>query len=69
MAGRAALCERVVGRAEDAMRLDVVLSGWLGEPRARVQDRVARGQVTVDGVTVAKSRRLRAGERVVVAQP
>ena len=47
----------------------MVVAGWLDEPRARTQQRLAAGEVTVDGAVVAKSYRVRAGERVVVAAP
>lgn len=61
--------ERAVAPSEDGQRIDVVLAGWLSEPRARVQQRLAAGEVTVDGDAVAKSRRVRAGERILVASP
>lgn len=61
--------ERSVGPAEDGLRLDVVVAAWLEEPRGRAQQRVADGQVLVDGEPAAKSRRLQAGERVTVAAP
>lgn len=54
---------------DEGRRLDVVLSGWLGEPRARTQARLDAGEVCVDGRPVAKSHRLRAGERLTVAAP
>lgn len=61
--------ERVAGPAEDGLRLDVALAGWLDESRGRVQARVDAGEVTVDGTPVAKSHRLRAGQRVRVEPP
>lgn len=60
------ILERVVGAAEDGRRTDQVLCGWLDEPRARTQERLAEGEVLVDGRAVAKSHRLRAGERLAV---
>ena len=60
---------RVVADHEDALRADVVLAAWLDEPRAKAQERLAAGQVAVGSRLVAKSRRLRAGERVVVTPP
>jgi 23S rRNA pseudouridine1911/1915/1917 synthase len=59
--------ERVVSPFEDGQRIDVVLADWLAEPRAKVQQRLAVGDITVDGGAVGKSRRVRAGERVRVA--
>ena len=61
--------ERVVPPSEDGKRIDVVLAGWLSEPRVRTQQRLAAGEVTVDGASVAKSHRVRAGERVRVLAP
>ncbi|MGH8900243.1 MAG: RluA family pseudouridine synthase [Egibacteraceae bacterium] len=55
--------------SEDGQRIDVVLADWLSEPRARAQQRLAAGEVTIEGAPVAKSRRVRAGERVRVATP
>lgn len=63
------LLEREVDHGEDGWRADQALAGWLDEPRARAQARFDAGEVTVDGRPVAKSRRLRTGERVVVAAP
>lgn len=57
-------CEKVVSSSEDGQRIDLVLAGWLSEPRARVQQRLTAGEVAIDGDPVVKSRRLRAGERV-----
>lgn len=58
------LLDRVVGPADEGRRADVVLADWLAESRGRAQSRLQAGEVTVDGVTVAKSHRLRGGERV-----
>ena len=58
--------ERVVEAADDGARIDVLLARWLDEPRGRVQQRLEAGRVLVDGAAVAKSRRLKAGERVAV---
>jgi len=74
VAGRAVLgpdelLDRTVGPAEDGGRADQVLSGWLAEPRARTQERIADGQVHLDGAPVAKSRRVREGERLQVVAP
>jgi 23S rRNA pseudouridine1911/1915/1917 synthase len=57
----------VAGPAHEGERLDSALAAWLREPRARAQARLARGQVTVDGLPAPKSHRLRAGETVRVA--
>jgi 23S rRNA pseudouridine1911/1915/1917 synthase len=63
------LLERRAGSAEDGVRVDVALAGWLAEPRARAQERLVAREVTVDGEVAAKSRRLRAGDLVRVARP
>ena len=67
-----ALHAGVVGAAEDGQRADVVVAGWLGEPRGRTQKRLGAGEVRLDaedGPAVAKSQRLHAGQRVVVVRP
>jgi 23S rRNA pseudouridine1911/1915/1917 synthase len=61
------LLERTVAARDQGRRADVVLAEWLGEPRARSQERLAAGQVLVDGAPAGKSRRLQAGQRVTVA--
>jgi 23S rRNA pseudouridine1911/1915/1917 synthase len=48
------------------MRVDVVLAGWLDEPRGRVQERLDAGLVRVNGEPIAKSRRLQPGDRITV---
>lgn len=63
------LLQRVVSDDEDGRRADLVIAGWLNEPRARAQSRLAAGEVDVDGDPIGKSRRLRAGECVAVATP
>lgn len=50
-------------------RLDVLLAAALGIPRSRAAARIDAGEVRVDGVVVARSRRLRTGEAVEVADP
>ena len=60
--------DRVVGPDEDATRIDVLLAAWLEQPRGRVQSLIDAGLVEVDGVAVAKSRRVVAGARVIVAE-
>jgi 23S rRNA pseudouridine1911/1915/1917 synthase len=65
----AAPLDRIVAETEDGLRADVTLANWLAEPRARSQARLAAGQVEVDGQVIGKSRRLRSGERVMVAEP
>lgn len=45
-------------------RLDVVVAGLTGMPRADVQRAIAAGRVTVDGATRPKSFRLNGGERI-----
>ena len=62
-----AALDRVVGPDEEATRIDVLLAAWLDQPRGRVQGLIDAGFVEVDGVVVAKSRRVVAGARVVVA--
>lgn len=59
----------VVGEDEAGDRLDVALSRQLGEPRARAQQRVASGEVEVEGQAAGKSLRLVAGQRVTVREP
>lgn len=61
------LLDRVVGTGDEGRRADVVLADWLDESRGRAQSRLQAGEVTVDGATVAKSHKLRSGERVRVA--
>lgn len=61
------LLDRTAGPEQDGLRVDVVLRAWLDEPRARTQQRLDAGEVRVDGRTVAKAHRLRAGERLTVA--
>lgn len=63
------LLDRVAEDHDEGRRADQVLSDWLEEPRARTQQRLAAGEVLVAGEAAGKSRRLRAGERVVVAAP
>jgi 23S rRNA pseudouridine1911/1915/1917 synthase len=48
-------------------RIDRVVAALLDEPRSQSQARVGRGEVTVDGVVVRKSYRVRGGEHVEVA--
>jgi 23S rRNA pseudouridine1911/1915/1917 synthase len=48
-------------------RIDRVLAALLDESRAQAAVRLDRGDVTVDGEVVAKSHRVRGGERVEVA--
>ena len=48
------------------MRVDVVLAGWLDEPRGRVQERLDAGLVRVNGEQAAKSRRIQSGDRITV---
>jgi 23S rRNA pseudouridine1911/1915/1917 synthase len=64
--GPGPLLDRVVDDAEEGLRLDQLLAAWICEPRSRSQERIADGGVVVDGQTCAKSRRVRAGERVTV---
>jgi 23S rRNA pseudouridine1911/1915/1917 synthase len=63
------LLERTAGAEDEGRRVDVVLSDWLAEPRSRTQERLLAGEVTVDLRPVAKSHRVRAGERFAVAAP
>lgn len=48
-------------------RLDAVIAGLLGIPRAEVQRAISAGEVLVDGRPRPKSYRLRGGERVAVS--
>ena len=48
-------------------RIDRVLATLLDESRARAAARLDRGDVTVDGEVVAKSYRVRGGERIEIA--
>jgi 23S rRNA pseudouridine1911/1915/1917 synthase len=63
------LLERTVESDADEQRIDVVLAAWLDEPRSQVQQRLTAGEVLVEGSPVAKSHRLRLGERVEVLAP
>jgi len=60
------ILQRAAGPGEEGRRVDQVLCAWLEEPRGRTQERLAGGEVLVDGRVVAKSHRVRAGERLVV---
>jgi 23S rRNA pseudouridine1911/1915/1917 synthase len=57
----------VVPAAARGDRIDRVVATLLGEPRSQAQARVHRGDVTVDGVVVRKSYRVRGGEQIDVA--
>lgn len=48
-------------------RLDTVIATLFDEPRSRAQERLDRGEVTVDGSSQRKSYRVRGGERIEVA--
>lgn len=61
--------DRAITPSEDGQRIDVVLASWLSEPRARAQQRLAAGEVTVDGAPVVKSHRVRTGEQIRVLTP
>jgi 23S rRNA pseudouridine1911/1915/1917 synthase len=61
--------ELVVGDAAAGARLDAWLAQELGLPRARAAALAQAGDVLVDGRPAAKSTRLRAGQRVAVAEP
>ncbi|CAN5290540.1 RluA family pseudouridine synthase [soil metagenome] len=65
----ARLLVRVAGESDADRRLDQVLAGWLDEPRSRTQQRLASGEVAVDGRLAGKSHRVRPGEEVTVARP
>ncbi len=67
--GRPGWREWRVAAGEDGQRIDVLVARWLEEPRARAQQRLAAGEVTIDGVPIAKSHRARLGERVGVTAP
>jgi 23S rRNA pseudouridine1911/1915/1917 synthase len=69
MAGGWPELERRVSPSEEGQRIDVVVAAWLDQPRARIQQRLAAGDVRVDDVPVAKSHRVRAGERISLATP
>jgi 23S rRNA pseudouridine1911/1915/1917 synthase len=49
-------------------RLDVVVAEELGESRSRAANRIAAGEVEVDGRVVSKHQRLAAGQRVEIAE-
>jgi 23S rRNA pseudouridine1911/1915/1917 synthase len=53
----------------DGVRLDVAVAGQLGISRSRAAARIAAGDVTVDGRIVNKQHRMRAGERIAIAEP
>ncbi|MBW3605059.1 MAG: RluA family pseudouridine synthase [Actinobacteria bacterium] len=55
---------RTVPDGARGSRIDAVVAALLGEPRSRVQARLERGEVTVDGAPVRKSYRVRGGERI-----
>ena len=66
------LVDRAVEADENGLRVDVVIAGWLDEPRGRSQARLAAGEVRSggpEGSVLAKSHRVRSGERVVVVSP
>lgn len=58
--------DRVVEPPEDGTRVDALVASWLDESRGEVQRWIDAGLVRVDGLVSAKSRRVLAGERVVV---
>lgn len=58
------LLDQVVDAGEDGQRADVALAAWLDETRGRAQTRLDAGDVTLDGVPITKSQRLRTGQRV-----
>lgn len=62
------LLSRTTAPDDEGERLDVVLSGWLGESRSRTQTRIDSGEVTLAGEVPAKSTRLVA-DQLVVVQP
>jgi len=63
------LLERTAGAGDEGRRVDIVLAGWLAEPRSRSQERLLAGEVAADGRPVAKSHRVRAGEHFAVTAP
>jgi 23S rRNA pseudouridine1911/1915/1917 synthase len=65
---RRTLLERIVEAESDEHRIDAVLASWLGEPRSRVAQRLAAGEVLVGGEPVAKSHRLQRGDHVEVLE-
>lgn len=58
--------DRVVAPEEEGVRVDALVAGWLSESRGEVQRWVEEGSVLVAGVVAVKSRRVTAGERVLV---
>ncbi len=52
---------------EDGQRLDVVLAARLAVSRSRAANRIAAGEVQLDGQVVGKQQRLRSGQRIDVA--
>lgn len=65
---RPVLLRREAGPEEDRRRLDQVLAGWLDEPRARTQARIAEREVAVGRTVAAKSRLLHEGDVVTVVE-
>lgn len=66
------MADRQVEAHETGQRLDTVLARWLGEPRARAQQRITGGEVMVDGAATSrpdKSHRVETGQHVRVAEP
>ena len=61
--------DRVVEPSEDGTRVDALVAGWLGESRGEVQRWIDADLVRVTGEVPAKSRRVLAGELVVVQDP
>ncbi|QBI21829.1 RluA family pseudouridine synthase [Egibacter rhizosphaerae] len=62
------MAEWAVDDAEAGGRLDAVVASRLGWSRGQAQARIATGRVMVDGRPAAKSDRVVAGTRVVVAE-
>ena len=58
--------DRVAEPGDEGLRVDVVLAGWLDEPRGRVQERLDAGLVRINGEQAAKSRRIQPGDRITV---
>ncbi len=54
---------------EEGSRLDVFVAGRLGVPRSRAAARIDAGEVRVGGEPAPRSRRLRLGDAVEVAEP
>lgn len=63
------MTDLLVPGAADGQRLDVWLADHLGVSRSQAAARIDVGAVTIDGQVAARSRHVRAGERMVLHAP